>query len=308
MADTFYREPTNHGDNNNYHDYVMLQLRCGGRGGLTMELYDSGGTLYLSAGYAGIDDGVTKGTVERTAAGALSIAAISVGTWCKVEVSVSGAAVTYTVSDIAGAVTEHTIPPTVVAAYDYRKAGYYLTASKRIIGLAYKTAAGNLGRIVNPNSNHSGFFESPVNTFHAQGAIETDSNIDADGNMIAVGTVEAAGGVRAGSAGDGALKEKTVTYIINAWDMDTVQIHDIVITETPSQIKEISAIIWNDAGDRFYDIYHESAVYGTGTHGISQIAADTIRLAVKTGGFFDSADFNDGGADRGILTIRYYVP
>ncbi len=305
MADTFYREPTNHGDNNNYHDYVMLQLRCGGRGGLTMELYNSGGSLYLSAGYAGIDDGVTKGTVERTAAAALSIAGISVGTWCKVEVAVSGSAVTYTVLDIAGAVTEHTIPPTVVAAYDYRKAGYYLTASKRIIGLAYKTGAGNLGRIVNPNSNHSGFFESPVNTFHAQGNIETDALILADGS------ISANGGIRPGSAGlpDVVSVQKHITYLIHDWDIDTVQNYDIVVTEDLTTAICFEVVLINDAGDRVYDLYYRCTDGTGGNVGVSQVAADTLRVNVRTGGFFDSADFNDGSANpRGFLSFWVIVP
>lgn len=149
MADTFFREPINGGDFNNYHDFVMRQLRCGGRGGLSMELYDNGGSLYLSAGYAGIDDGVTKGTIERTAAGALSIAGVSAGGWGKVEASVSGTSVTFAVSDET--------PANVIAAYDYMKAGYYLTPDKRVIGYFFKTAGGALGHIVNCESGKSGF-------------------------------------------------------------------------------------------------------------------------------------------------------
>ncbi len=148
MADTFYREPINHGDLNVYHNYVMLQLRCGGRGGLSMELYNNAGALELSPGYAGIDDGVTKGTIERTAVGALSIAGVSSGNWASIEASVAGSVVTWHVEDIAGATTKD-IPASVVAAYDYLKGGYYLVATRRLIGIAYKNADASLGIIVN---------------------------------------------------------------------------------------------------------------------------------------------------------------
>jgi hypothetical protein len=209
-------------------------------------------------------------------AAALSIAGVSVGTWCKVEVSVSGSAVTYAVSDIAGAVTEQTIPPTVVAAYDYKKAGYYLSADKRIVGLAYKTLGGALGRIVNPNSNHSGFVD------HSFGMLSADD------------------GIRAGSGVD-SPHLKCHVYGVTNWNMTVDFFKDVSVAEDVIYIDHMSAIVYNDAQDRTYDLYYESVTTGTGAHGIASVGANTVRLAIRDGGFFDSADFDD------VLVMRAYL-
>jgi hypothetical protein len=275
MADTFYREPTNHGDNNVYHDYVMLQLRCGGRGGLTMELYDSGGALYLSAGYAGIDDGVTKGTVERTVAAALSIAGVSAGTWCKVEVSVSGAAVTYAVSDIAGGTDESVIPAAVKAAYDYFKGGYYLTADKRLVGIAFKTAGGLLGRIINCESGKKGF------------------------RNIRIIEYLTSAGVR------GVAYRNTEVKQIGDWNMDgtiSVSFSWASLKISPSSVRYITALIIDDSGG-LYTIDYSAGGLTTSGH----ILTDTVDLWLwRTGGeAFDAPAFSSTPYNRGWVTIEF---
>jgi hypothetical protein len=287
MADTFYREPTNHGDNNNYHDYVMLQLRCGGRGGLTMELYDSGGALYLSAGYAGIDDGVTKGTVERTAAGAISLAGSTNNRWILIEVSVSGSAVTYSLSEEMG--TEDTIPPTVVAAYDYRKAGFYVSATKRLIGIAFKMYGGTLGRIYNPNSNKSGFLEAPT----------VYGPIDSDREIVSEDYLEGKEGVKSGNQDPPGTYEHLCWKMVDlgTWDMDAAASKAVVIFTVGNWMAHIRGIVVfiKSAGGQLYDFNMKGTgeVYGSQTGIEIDVPGTSVKLYRNTGGFFDNPTFNN---------------
>jgi hypothetical protein len=279
MADTFWREPINHSDSNVYHDYVMMQLRCGGRGALTAELYNNGGALNLSAGYIGIDDGVTKGTIERTAAGAISFAAITNSHWAKVEATVSGAIVTYTVTEMADA-DQWTIPATVKAAYNYLKVGYYIDADKRLIGIIYKTSGGTLGRIVNCESNRIGFKNISIIENNTAGTITL--------KYIA-----------------------KIQFDIGDWNMHSTSIKQVAHGGIVSKMLSVSVWIRNDADNEVFPLVFNlvhpvgGATYIGGLVSLDSTNISMLRTEAAADGLFDRVDFDLTPFNRGIIKIDY---
>jgi hypothetical protein len=159
MANNFVALSVVGGSLNTWGTTLNTLLQAGGIGALTAELYNDGGTLKLSMGKIGINNGVATGigvAIIDTIT-TISTAGMTAGLWHSVEMSVSGTAVTLTITPIVGANDESVIDAATKAAYDYEKTGYYLTASKRLIGVVFLRAALALGRIVNCESGKLGF-------------------------------------------------------------------------------------------------------------------------------------------------------
>ena len=156
----FYRDPVIGADDNSWGNYV-LQLMADSRGANSCRLYNDAGDLKITAGKIGINDGITAGICDITAE-TIDMSGVSSGNWAKIEISVSGTAYTIAAADIAGETTELLIPSIVKAAYDDDKQGYYLTATKRLIGIAWKDSGGNLGLIYNTENCIFGFKETKI--------------------------------------------------------------------------------------------------------------------------------------------------
>jgi len=159
MANNFVVLSVVGGSLNTWGTTLNTLLQAGGIGALTAELYNDGGVLKLSKGKIGIDNGVATGigvAIIDTIT-TISTAGMTAGLWYAIEMSVSGTAVTLTITPIAGANDESVIDAATKAAYDYEKTGYYLTASKRLLGVVFLRAALALGRIVNCESGKLGF-------------------------------------------------------------------------------------------------------------------------------------------------------
>jgi len=146
MANTFIRYPVAGGDTNVWATYLLAQLDTGK---LTTKLYNNAGALTCPVGKIGIDNGTTKGVCDIDTVTAISLAGGSNSTWLAIEAAVAGTAVTFSATDIAGASDPTIIPASVRAAWDGAKGGYYLTATKRLVGLAWKNAGGVLLAVVN---------------------------------------------------------------------------------------------------------------------------------------------------------------
>lgn len=145
---TFYRKPTLGADRNQWAPYNDAHINTA-LGEQSAQLYNDAGTLKIGKGRIGINDGTTTGVSIIDTVTTISMALVSNGNWAKIEMTVSGTAVTFTALDIAGATTENVLPATFLAGYDQAKVGYYLSANKRCIGVAYKDAGGNLVAVVN---------------------------------------------------------------------------------------------------------------------------------------------------------------
>lgn len=148
MANIFLRKPVDGGDNGAWAPYANAQ-NTSVIGVYSANLYDDSGTLKLTTGYIGINDGTNIGVSELDTIETISLAAVSNSNWAKIEMTVSGSTVTFAAADISGATDPSALPAGFTGAYDGEKGGFYITSTKRCIGLAWKNAGGTLEGIVN---------------------------------------------------------------------------------------------------------------------------------------------------------------
>lgn len=148
MANTFYQEPIDGGDFDNWGRKDQEQPRRS-IGEITCKLFDDSGTLKVKVGRVGFDNGSAKGTVYIDTETTVSLAGVSNSNWALIEISVSGTTPTIAATDLSGATDESQVYSTFTSFYDYEKGGFYVTATKRVIGLVYKDSGGNLSSILN---------------------------------------------------------------------------------------------------------------------------------------------------------------
>lgn len=147
MANTFQRQAIDGGDVGvwapieNAQNYLGLALN-------TAKLYLDGAALKLSPGRIGLDDGSQAGVVYVDAATAISLAGLTASRWARVELSRTGTTPALAITSLAGA-DPAVLPAAELAAYVGAKGGYYLTSSKRLLGLAWVNAAGACEGVVN---------------------------------------------------------------------------------------------------------------------------------------------------------------
>lgn len=148
MANTFYREPLDGGDLDNWGRKDQEQPRRS-IGEITCKLFDDSGALKLTIGRIGFDNGSNKGTAYIDTETTISLAGVSNSNWALIELSVSGTTPTIAATDLSGATDESQIYTTFTSFYDPEKGGFYVTATKRVIGLVYKDSGGSLSSILN---------------------------------------------------------------------------------------------------------------------------------------------------------------
>jgi hypothetical protein len=266
MANTFFPKPAIGGSNNVWATYLDMLVRAGGQGALTCELYNDSGTLKLSKGKIGIDNGVVEGVSVIDTITTISTAGMTANNWHKVEMTVSGTAVTIAIAAIAGATDESTIDTATKAAYDYEKAGYYLDPAKRLIGVVFLRAALALGRIVNCESGKLGFKGIRIKNSYTTLSAESQKYI------------------------------AEIEIDVSAWNMDTTTQHYAVLPYAIT--KEVKSVITikNNSG----------LAYSGNIGGLSDAWYQTVggegRLYMDRllAGAFDNAGFN---AATGIIII-----
>lgn len=271
LVANFLRFAYDHGDLNTWQPLYLRLIKAGGIGGLSCELSNNAGALQLGLGFGGIDNGTLAGfgAIEVTTAGNISLAGVTDGLWHAVEYSVSGTAVTFYVTALAGETDESFMSLTMKGYYDGSKQGYYRIASRRVIGFVFIRAGAVLGRIVNTESGKLGF----------KGIRILDNPLSSGGSS----TVEY-------------IAQITKSYL---WDMDT----NATITVTMPfaivglQVREIRVTVVHD---------NRVAIYNLETAGkINDLLYDVLTLERTGGGIFDSVSYNDGGIDRGYVTIKW---
>lgn len=105
----------------------------------------------------------------------------------------------------------------------------------------------------------------------------------------------------------GANTKITIENIeLPTWDMDTASFksvaHGVSNWET---ISVIGGLIIDDAGTTGRDINQSSIGMSDTEITISSISSTNIFVTRRTGGIFDSTDFNDTSSSRGHITISY---
>lgn len=158
MGNYFWRRPIEGGDENNwayYNDAHIHSLT----GLCTCKLYNDAGTLKISKGRIGIDDGTNKGISVIDTITTISLLPITNGNWAKIEMSVSGTSVTFTASDTDTGVDNDwdTLPPDFLSSFDNEKQGYYISVNKRCIGVIKLDGSGDLEGIINVRNCEEGY-------------------------------------------------------------------------------------------------------------------------------------------------------
>lgn len=173
MSDTFKLEPLVGGDDAVWGDKELSQNRLS-LGLTSCLLYDDSGTLKISQGQIGFDDGTNKGVSKVAAVRTISMAGVSSGNWAKIEMTITAGAPVFSATDILGATTAATIPTEFTGAWDGNKQGYYISATKRCLGLAWKTGAGALSGVINvfPGYKHYRGTSAAANVFWSIGGID----------------------------------------------------------------------------------------------------------------------------------------
>lgn len=163
MANTFQREAIDGGDSGIWADPENKQNRRS-LGRMTAQIYDDSGTLKVSVGRIGFDNGSNKGTIIVDTITTISMAGVSNANWAKIEVSVSGTTPTFAAADIAGATDPASLPGGFTGSYDSDKGGFYITGTKRVLGLAWKNTGGTLEGLIVCESNNESYISSGVVT------------------------------------------------------------------------------------------------------------------------------------------------
>lgn len=151
MANTFYPEPINNSDLGVWGPKELRQNQAT-MGLITAKLYNDAGVLKMTTGVIGFNDGSMNGTFIFDSVSTLDFSGITSGYWFTIELSRTNTTPVFTCTRIESA-TSQSLSPVIDTYYNPLKGGYYMTASKRLIGLAWKTGGGALEAVFNLISN-----------------------------------------------------------------------------------------------------------------------------------------------------------
>jgi hypothetical protein len=148
MSNRFVRVATPGGDDGVWDEYEE-PINLLGLGNNTLKLYNDAGTLKLAQGRCGLDDSSSKGACIVDTVTTITIAALTASLWAKVELSKTASALNIEITSIAGENDPETLPASFTGGYDADKQGFYITATKRCIGLVWINAGSAIEGIVN---------------------------------------------------------------------------------------------------------------------------------------------------------------
>lgn len=314
MGNNFKRNPNNHGDIGVYHDYVIEQMRRS-LGSYSCKLYSDSGTLKVSVGGIGISDGTNEGTCIVDTVMTVDLAACEVSSWAKIEVEVTGAtAFTITASDSTAGTNAAALPSEFTGAYNGAKGGFYIDATKRCIGLAWKNASGTLEGIVNCLPLIDGWIgycqSDDANDYPY--VFEKRTQIISNGtphnafNSINFSNIKEV--IYIDSLGAESTKRiKTKIIEIGDWNMDATS--SITIAHGISDRKKIRNIkihVFGDIGSADETNVYDLTIFNGALHGgYYYINGNNIILSRVTSGVFDGTNFDATSFNRGHMKIEY---
>jgi hypothetical protein len=161
MANRVSRFPIPGGDDGLWDEYEE-PVNLLGLGNNTLKLYNDMGTLKLAQGRCGLDDSSSKTVCIVDAITTISIAALTDSLWAKVELSKTASTLNIEITSIAGASDPSALPASFTGGYDADKQGFYITATKRCIGLVWINAGSAIEGIINclAGESYAGFATS----------------------------------------------------------------------------------------------------------------------------------------------------
>jgi len=267
LANSFVRQPVIGGDSGSYGPYAQQQFDAA-LGYMTSKLINNAGTLQVTAGRIGINDGVNLGLAVIPAATNISIAANSNSLWILITMTVAGTAVTFTAADVAGATDPTLLPSSVKSAYDGTKGGFYVSASARAIGLCWKVG-GVLLAVVN-----------------FKGAQWYASDI---------------GGNLQNGPGEGFVIKTT------GLNMDTTAVFSIAhnLGAFSVAIAHIRSAVTQGGGTTNLDMINDAADPSLAMGGVYGWNGVNFALTRRTGGYFDSAGWNNATVYSKIYMLDF---
>ncbi len=283
MANTFWRNPIAGGDNNVWANYLLSIIKTS-VGEYTSYLYNDSGTLKVSPGRIGIDNGTVQGVSLIDTATTITIAGTN-GRWYKIEMAVSGTGVAFSSVVLTGT-NPAILPAELTGSYITKRRGFYDDSSRRLIGVVWKNSSGVLDGIIN--------CENMVKGYH--GYVFLDSNRYS--KMYYTVKIDS--------------YRRWVEYDFGiTWNMDTTQDYGPVGGVTPmylstelSKVLKINVIITNNAATFSYDInaFTNAADPSLLNGGINSwsYSTDRIQISRRAGGIFDDASFN-------AATVKMYI-
>ena len=283
MANIFRRIPIAGGDNNTWAPY-LLAIISDSVGCYSSYLYDDSGTLKLSKGKIGINNDTNEGICLIDTVTTITLDATN-GIWQKIEVSVFGSAVTLSATAIAGKTDPSVVPTEFTGAYDPEKSGYYISTTKRCIGVIFKNSAGVLDGIVNAENNILGYYG-------------TSYLVTAHTNQIWWEKKQ------------GLWKCHTKLQI-GLWNMtDGTQVRHITHNINGLKIKNIFVVILDDAGNPSPLINATPTAVLSGffrayvTDGTGNInTVISLGMTNAVGNWFNTVSYNDPAINRGYIYL-----
>jgi hypothetical protein len=297
MANNFVRMPVNGGDDGVWAQYNDELNRAGGIGQYTCQLSDNAGNLEISKGLIGIQDGTNEGVSIIDTVTTINLAGAAAGNWAQIEMAVAGVGVTLTATTIAGATDETTLPAGFTGAYNGEKQGFYINATKRTIGLAWKNTGGTLEGVVNTLAFVNGYIGYSI----SDDALDTkysfeNINVDLDNfvNHEKITYLDSAGVTTI---------DKLYTKVIEIgdWDMNVpgLSIVNVAHELDLADIRSFSAMIRNDL-DTSADM-----VDTFGTELFMSASATVITLRKPAGSVYETPDYDATSYNRGWIVITY---
>jgi len=275
MANVFWRKPISGGDENNWDQYNDAHI-LEAIGECNVTIYDNGGTLTISKGRIGINDGTNQGVAILDTEETPSIAGIANSHWAEVYMTVSAGSVSFTVLQMADT-DPSIIPSTFTGAYNPEKGGYYIVATRRCIALIWKGSGGNLDGIINVLNNSKGYngycYLNNAQTEKMMWQIIKESF--RNWAIIDIGDWNMTG------------FQVVVNHSITNWKK--IRNMDVIIRNDPNTGRRVL--------NTFYNVPDPNLLHG----GIREFTSTTITLERRTGGVFDSTDYDSTTYNRGWI-------
>jgi hypothetical protein len=282
MANRFYRRPEVGSDENSwgqYNDAHILEAI----GECNVKLYDDAGVLKVTKGRIGISDGTHEGVCIIDTVTTISLVPVTNNNWAEIYMTVSGPNVTFTAldTDVGIDINWSELPPDFLAAYVPEKGGYYINSARRCIGLIKKDSGGNLESIINVRNNEEGY--------------SGYSYYDNSENKKIVWNCHKDYG------------RSWADFEIGVWDMDADNSVDVTIPSIDvSRIFNISAVVFSDSGTSTYpsptfENLADPRLIDMGVTRATTAGIDRITVARRTGGLFDSVDYDSAVINRGYV-------
>jgi hypothetical protein len=299
MANDFVRFPNSGGDLGTWDTYAEPNIRGGALGHYSCNLYDNAGALTLSKGAIGIDDGTNEGISRIDTITVISMAAVSNANWAKIEMTVAGAGVSFAASDIAGATDPAALPAGFTGAYNPEKAGFYITGTKRCIGLAWKNTGGTLEGIVNVLPYMDGYIGYSI----SDDANDIRYSFFHNGEDAAEYTEHDKVFYQDDTPAESVVKVYTKVIEIGAWNMQgSVNIDVAHGLGSRDKIISVDVVIRPDGATYNFNL----SIRGTSTSdGYYYVDNTNVRLIRVAGRHFDHADYNSTSINRGWIFLRY---